>query len=57
MSIFYRQHFEGMGKVVFPRQDCEGGGGVPPTGTAQHVLAARRAVCLWRSRRGTFLFC
>ena len=30
--------------------------GVPPTGTAQHVLAMWRAVCLLRSRRRTFLF-
>ena len=35
-----------------PGQDK--GGGVPPPGTAQHVLATRRAVCLLRSHR-TFL--
>ena len=29
------------------------GRGVPPTGTAQHVLATRWAVCLLRSRRRT----
>ena len=42
---------------VPPSQVSTGGGGrLPPTGTAQHVLATRWPVCLLRSCRGTFLF-
>ena len=37
-----------------PRSRWGGGWGVPLTGTAQHLLATRWAVCLLRSRRRTF---
>ena len=38
-----------------PQIRSQGRAGVPPTGTAQYVLATRRAVCLLRSHRRTFL--
>ena len=45
----------GYPRVPPSRSGPRSGQGLPTTGTAQHVLATRQAVCLLRSRRRTFL--